>query len=89
MQTHCIKLNQNYADAVMSGDKNFEIRYNDRGYQRGDRVIFTVVNDSKLTVAHPLNRKAFVITYLIHGYGLKDDWCVFGIKPWENGEADE
>lgn len=45
MQTHNIKLNHNYADAVMNGDKTFEIRYNDRGYQRGDRVIFTDEED--------------------------------------------
>lgn len=88
MQTHNIKLNHNYADAVMNGDKNFEIRYNDRGYQRGDRVIFTVVNDSQLTVAHPLNREAFTITYLVHGYGLQDNWCVFGIKPFADKEDD-
>ena len=86
MQTHNIKLNCKYADVVMNGDKNFIIRYNDREYQRGDRVIFTVVNDSKLTVAHPLNREVFTITYLVHGYGLQDNWCVFGIKPFADKE---
>lgn len=79
--THHIKLNHHYADAVLSGQKNFEVRYNDRGYQRGDKIVFTVVDDCKITMSHPLNRETYIITYLVHGYGLEKDWCVFGIKP--------
>lgn len=79
--THDIKLNWHYADAVLSGEKNFEIRFNDRGYQKGDTVRFTVVDDVKLQVPHPLNGKKYRITYLVHGYGLEKDWCVFGIIP--------
>lgn len=80
---HDLKLNHRYADAVLSGEKPFEIRLNDRGFQKGDTVVFTVVDDLKITMAHPLNRQPFVITYLIHGFGLQDGWCVFGIKPKE------
>lgn len=83
MQTHQLKLNYHYADAVLSGEKNFEVRYNDRGYQKGDMVIFSVVNDAGLTVSHPLNRQAYEITYLVHGYGLEKDWCVFGTRRKE------
>ena len=79
--THHLKLNHNYADAVLSGQKNFEIRYNDRGYQRGDKVAFQVVDECNITMSHPLNREVFLITYLVHGYGLEKGWCVFGIKP--------
>ena len=86
--THNIKLNHHYADAVLSGDKNFEIRYNDRGYQKGDKVVFSVVDDAKIVMPHPLNREIYRITYLIHGYGLEKDWCVFGIKPMKK-EAQE
>ena len=35
---HTIKLDIQFADAVLSGEKNFEVRENDRGYQRGDLV---------------------------------------------------
>ena len=82
--THNIKLNKCYADAVLSGEKNFEIRYNDRGYQKGDKVQF-IVMDGMIHEQHPLNDKTYVITYLVHGYGLDKDWCVFGIKPLEDG----
>ncbi|MBR5948239.1 MAG: DUF3850 domain-containing protein [Clostridia bacterium] len=81
--THHIKINWNYADAVLSGEKPFEIRYNDRGYQKGDTVIFQVIDDLKLSINHPLNETPFTITYLIHGLGLDKDWCVFGIKKAE------
>ncbi len=31
VKVHEIKIYESYADAVLSGEKNFEIRYNDRG----------------------------------------------------------
>lgn len=82
MQTHNIKLSYLFADAVNEGLKTFEIRENDRGYQTGDRVIFTVIDRSGVTMPHPVSRKAYVITYLLHGWGLKEGYCVFGIKPY-------
>ena len=87
--THRIKLSHHYADAVLCGQKNFEIRYNDRGYQRGDKVVFTVVDDSKITMPHPLAHETFIITYLVHGYGLEKDWCVFGIRPLKGTNESE
>ena len=33
---HNLKLNIEFCDDVLSGNKNFEIRYNDKGYQTGD-----------------------------------------------------
>lgn len=86
--THHIKLNYHYADAVLFGQKNFEIRYNDRGYQRGDKVCFLVVDECGMSKAHQLNKETFIITYLVHGYGLEKDWCAFGFKPLK-GEAKE
>ena len=82
MQTHNIKLSYLFADAVYEGLKTFEIRENDRGYQTGDRIIFTVVDRSGITMAHPVSQTAYKITYLLHGWGLKEGYCVFGIKPW-------
>lgn len=87
--THHIKLNIMYADAVLSGEKCFEIRYNDRGYQRGDLVKFTPVEDG-LAVVHPVAREVFEITYLVHGYGLRGGWCAFGIQKLKReGQADD
>ena len=82
---HHIKLNHHYAEAVLCGDKNFEIRYNDRGYQKGDKVVFSVVKDDDSHIAHPLSRTTFEITYVLQGWGLKDNWCVFGIRKVTEG----
>ena len=78
--THKIKIEKTYADAVLSGDKTFEVRYDDRGYQKGDVVEFNVIDNYDHEINHPLNDKEFEITYVLHGWGIKDGWCVFGIK---------
>ena len=80
MTIHNIKLRQWYADSVLSGEKNFEVRYNDRGYQKGDKVVFRVVDEAGCSVSHPLNEEEFEITYLLQGWGLKENWCAFGIR---------
>ena len=77
---HRIKLLETFADAVLDGRKNFEVRENDRGYQRGDLVEFLVVNKLGNRVNHPLNSKLFEITYVLSGWGIKDGYVVFGIS---------
>ena len=82
---HHLKLTIDFADAVLSGEKNFEIRQNDRGFQKGDRVDFTVVDRLGMIINHPLNDRVFIITYVLNGWGLKNGYCVFGIrKAWED-----
>ena len=81
MQIHNIKLNHHFCDAIYDGEKCFEIRRNDRGYQKGYVINFQAVDDIGLSMPHPVNGKQFVITYLLHGFGIQDGYCVFGIKP--------
>lgn len=83
---HCLKLQEGFADAVISGDKCFEVRLNDRGYQRGDYIKFTVMEGS-FKKQHQLNECAFEITYVLNGWGIKEDYVVLGIK--EVGKEDE
>lgn len=82
---HKLKLREEFADAVFHGEKRFEIRLNDRGYQKGDFVEFTVVNEHGIVVDHPLNGKTFKITYILNGWGLKEGYVVFGITDIEKG----
>ena len=80
---HRIKLSEDFAEAVLTGDKSFEIRKNDRGYQKGDVVIFTVVergNPAFTVATNPLNGRMYEITYVISGWGLQDGYVVFGIR---------
>ena len=87
MKIHSIKLNEFYEEDVLSGRKNFEVRLNDRGYQTGDLVVFTVVDDLGLSIPSPLNEKKYRITYVHSGLGLKQPYVVFGIAPSEEGES--
>ena len=82
MKIHKIKLNIEFCDDVLSGRKNFEIRFNDRGYQAGDLVQFIPVKlESQRN--HEIQNVTFQITYVLGGWGLKEDWVVFGIKRYD------
>ena len=88
---HRIKILESFADAVYSGEKNFEVRKNDRGYQKGDVVWFTVLYDSdKLEMTcHPLNAVPYEITYVLSGWGIEDGYVVFGIKIHQRSEPEK
>jgi len=78
---HNLKIKVSFADAVLSGEKNFEIRYNaDRGFQKGDIVRFIVIDDEGNPTSHPLRREAFDITYVFSGVGLELGYVVFGLR---------
>ena len=79
--THTIKLREDYIEAVISGDKNFEVRENDRGYQKGDFIKFIPISRQGVAyVDYDLEKKTFEITYVHSGLGLKENYVVFGIK---------
>ncbi len=80
MQIHELKISEDFADAVYYREKTFEIRLNDRGFQRGDKVRFNVIDKNGLKVSHCLNDMDYEITYVLNGWGLKEDYVVFGIK---------
>lgn len=80
MRIHNLKIRQEFADSVLNGEKPFELRHNDRGYQKGDRISFRVVDSVGLSVYHDLNDKEYEITYVLNGYGLSDGYVALGIK---------
>lgn len=82
--THNLKIRDKFADAVLNGEKTFEVRYNDRGYNKGDRIVFTVIDDVTIPIKHPLNDKVYEITYVLSGWGIQEGYVVFGIKRVEN-----
>ena len=79
---HKIKIMESFADAVYFGDKTFEVRQNDRGYQKGDLVQFTVLHNSDKCemISHPLMEQTYEITYVLAGWGIEDGYVVFGIR---------
>lgn len=82
--THYIKLNETFEYPVLSGDKNFEIRKNDRGYNKGDLIVFRVIDEEGCILHSKLDNKIYEITYVINGWGIEDGYVVFGIKELKN-----
>ena len=81
---HELKILDKFADDVLIGYKNFEIRENDRGFQKGDTVEFTCVDKAGIEMPHEINKKRYEITYVLNGWGLKDGYVVFGMKDCES-----
>lgn len=84
IRVHELKIAKEYADSVYSGDKTFEVRLNDRGYQKGDVVRFMPLgkNGESVDTRHPLHCKEYEITYVLGSFvGLAQGYIAFGIKP--------
>lgn len=76
---HDLKILPEYFEAVLTGDKTFEVRINDRDYKVDDFVILNEwTNDEGYTGRKILKR----ISYILNGgqYGIGEIYCVFGLK---------
>lgn len=82
MATHRLKILDSFANDVLDGSKSFELRYNDRNYQRGDYVKFVVVDEDGDRQTHPLNDVLFRVVYVLGGWGLKDGYVALGLKKY-------
>lgn len=89
---HELKILEDFADAVFYGDKTFEIRKNDRAFQKGDFIQFTAVTKVPLyldKIEHPINREVYLITYVLSGFHIDPDYVVLGIRPLGDREEEE
>ncbi len=81
---HELKILSSFVRPILDGDKTFEIRENERGFQKGDRVQFKVVPDDwtrkNSSIVNEFEHKVFEITYVINGWGLENGFVVFGIR---------
>lgn len=80
-----MKLLETFADDVLIGYKTFEVRKNDRGFQKGDTVNFTCVDKDGNAFSHGINNKVYEITYVLNGWGIENGYVVFGIKECTDG----
>lgn len=84
MKIHKLKLNLKFCDEVFYGEKSFEIRQNDRGFQTGDKIIFIPVDENGMEHTHlPLSKKIYKITYILSGWDLKNGYVALAIKECE------
>lgn len=80
MRKHELKILPQYFERVVSGEKTFEIRENDRDFQTGDEIELKEFDKvmRKFTGRYVSGR----ISYIFHGgeYGLEQGYCVFSFK---------
>lgn len=89
IQTHTLKAWPQYFDAVACGDKTFEGRKNDRGFQKGDLLQLVRHNGVLYQPDGPYGSELFFkITYILQGgqFGIEAGWCVLAIKPITKAE---
>lgn len=84
---HQLKIGFEYALPKARGIKPFEIRKDDRNYQVGDFVAYTVIdkfkaeNETELALVNDLETKLFQIVYLTdYPFGIRTGYVVFAEK---------
>ena len=70
---HVLKIEDEFYEAKVAGIKPFKIRFNDRGFQKGDTVTFTQ------PVGAITRKGKWEITY-VTGYQQRDGFVVFADK---------
>ena len=85
---HHLKTWNEYFDAITSGQKNYEVRMNDRGFHQGDSVLLEEWNPE--TKKYTGRTLAFKIGYVLESeqFGLRSGFCVFALLPFD-GDAEQ
>ena len=87
MTDHRLKCWPHYFDAIERGEKTFEVRYDDRGFQRGDTLVLVKFDPEK--PGYVLDRSAQKITlrrrvsYVLAGgrFGIDVGHVVMALEP--------
>ena len=88
MMVHQLKLHKRFMLAVWNGEKQFEIRKNDRDYQLGDEIVFRVVDDKDDYMPSLLDNKRYKITHVLSGWGLETGYVALGIREIDKDETE-
>ena len=75
---HFLKIEDNYLERLVSGEKKAEIRVNDRDYQLADVLKF--YNPKNKGVGDPNFYLFFRVTHIHSGLGMKDSYVVLSIE---------
>lgn len=88
-QEHILKTLPVYFDAIKRGEKNFEVRRDDRGFQKGDVLVLCRLNDKYMPHAidydlegkprHVIRKR---VTYVLTGgqLGIEPGYVVMGLE---------
>jgi hypothetical protein len=75
---HSLKIAPKYFEKVLSKEKTFEFRYNDRNYRVGDTLVLKEYDKQEFT-----GREISVqITYILDNFqGIQEGYVILAIKP--------
>ena len=79
---HELRIEQHFLDALLDGTKTFEVRLNDRGYQKGDLLVFWDLGVDVI----PTPRRWFKVTYVHSGLGMEHGYVVLGVQPYTKAD---
>ena len=85
---HEIKILKHYAERIVSGEKDFEVRFNDRDYQKGDIIRFNVITQKdglRISDYDPLIRE---IKYIHTGLGMEKGYVILGLAGENKNERE-
>ena len=87
-KTHELKTWPGYYQAIVDGDKTFEIRRNDRDFRKGDRLILREWCPTQQN--YTCRETRVYVTYLLHGrqgspFGLSDGAVCMAISLLPHG----
>jgi hypothetical protein len=77
MNKHILKIKKEYADAYLHGLKDWELRRDDRNFEVGDCLSFTVIETNF--------KYELFIKYILHGpcYGLESGFCIMTVSTFQ------
>lgn len=80
MAEHKLKIERPYYDAIKRGDKTFEVRRDDRGFQKGDILVLAQCDGSYVS-RWPSPLRCEVLWILTGGqHGIQPGFVVMSIK---------
>lgn len=83
-KTHELKLDPVMYDLVLSGDKTFEYRKNDRDFKKGDVIVLREFD--RETQEYSGRYTAFIAGFVLYGpdYGVPEGNCIISMF-WDTG----
>jgi hypothetical protein len=86
MRDHVLKCWPGPYAAMLAGEKLFEWRRDDRGYELGDRL--AVFEWDPSTAKYTGHGSYWIVTYILRGrFAVPDGYCVMGLRRQSEAKA--
>lgn len=87
MATHVLKTWPVYFEAIKRGEKTFEARRNDRGFQKGDTLVLKLFDPEVAEVLqHHTETMTFTVGWVLAGgsFGVEPGYAILSLLPAES-----